>query len=491
MSNPKGDPANQLDLNPNATESKQDKLSGNATIVAPATAPGRGGIGVVRISGPKSFDIALKMIRLNNEKLEPRKAYFTSFVDKYDQTIDEGLCLYFPAPKSFTGEDVIELQGHGGPVVLNQIVRTATQYGARLAKPGEFSERAFLNGKIDLAQAEAIADLIASSSEQAAKSAMNSLQGVFSARVNALVEQLTQLRIYVEAAIDFPEEEIDFLSDTRLKTQLDALVKAFALLQQQAKQGVLLQEGMTLVLIGRPNAGKSSLLNALAGEDHAIVTDIPGTTRDLLKAHIHIDGMPINIVDTAGLRNSDDVVEAEGIKRAVAAIASADQLLWVCDVTQAQEDLADLCNTQGLDLAPLKALAEAGKLTMVKNKTDCLDNKEQGHDVSLSESPVIHTLGVSAKYGEGIDELRQHLRQLMGLESTHESTFSARRRHLEALRQAFDFVLQGQHQLSVAGAGELLAEDLRMAQQQLGEITGEFRSDDLLGRIFSSFCIGK
>ena len=457
--------------------SQHQETVAQETIVAQATAPGRGSVGIVRVSGPKAGEVAKALLK---QDLKPRYAHYLPFFDRNDNVIDEGLALYFPGPSSFTGEDVLELQGHGGPVILDLLQKEITSHGIRLARPGEFSERAFLNDKLDLAQAEAIADLIDSSSEEAARSAVRSLQGAFSKRVNELVEELINLRIYVEAAIDFPEEEIDFLSDGKVQGDLDRVIDKLSTVFTEARQGSLVRDGMTVVIAGRPNAGKSSLLNALSGRDSAIVTDIAGTTRDVLREHIHIDGMPLHIIDTAGLRDSDDVVEQIGVKRAFDEIASADLVLLMVDSTTTSA-------TNPHDIWPefVDRLPAGEKITVIRNKVD-LSSEEAG--VTEGEFPVIR---LCASTGKGVDNLRQHLKTLMGYTGTTEGSFSARRRHIEALEQARSYLSQGKEQLLGMGAGELLAEDLRQAQQALGKITGEFSSDDLLGRIFSSFCIGK
>ncbi|WP_339080695.1 tRNA uridine-5-carboxymethylaminomethyl(34) synthesis GTPase MnmE [Pseudomonas sp. TMP9] len=449
------------------------------TIAAVATAQGRGGVGIVRVSGPLANQLAQAICQ---RRLKPRYAHYGPFFADAEQVIDEGLALYFPGPNSFTGEDVLELQGHGGPVVLDLLLRRCVQLGARLARPGEFSERAFLNDKLDLAQAEAIADLIEASSEQAARNALRSLQGEFSRRVHGLTERLISLRIYVEAAIDFPEEEIDFLADGHVLSLLNGVRDDLAGVIREAGQGALLRDGMTVVIAGRPNAGKSSLLNALAGREAAIVTEIAGTTRDVLREHIHIDGMPLHVVDTAGLRNTDDQVERIGVQRALKAIAEADRILLVVDATAPEADDPFALWPEFLDLRP-----DPANVTLIRNKADL-----SGESVMLEVCNDRHvTISLSAKSTEGLDLLREHLKACMGYEQTSESSFSARRRHLEALQQASTHLEHGHAQLTLAGAGELLAEDLRMAQQALGEITGAFSSDDLLGRIFSSFCIGK
>ncbi|MFT6429519.1 MAG: tRNA modification GTPase [Halopseudomonas sp.] len=448
------------------------------TIAAIATPPGQGGVGIVRVSGPHALQVAQNISRLQPR---PRHAHYGTFWHG-NHALDQGLTLFFPGPHSFTGEDVLELQGHGGPVVLDLLLKACFDAGARPARPGEFSERAFLNDKLDLAQAEAIADLIEASSEQAARNALHSLQGVFSARVHALTEALIGLRIYVEAAIDFPEEEIDFLADGHVLGQLQAIREQLQGVKREAGQGALLRDGMTVVIAGRPNAGKSSLLNALAGKDSAIVTDIAGTTRDILREHIHIDGMPVHIFDTAGLRDTQDQVERIGVERAMLAIADADRILLMVDASQPEARHPDQLWPEFLTTPP-----DPAKVTLVLNKIDLTDETIGQHQAD--DGTV--TLRLSARSGEGVDMLREHLKSCMGYIQTNESLFSARRRHLEALDEASVLLEHGHWQLTTAGAGELLAEDLRMAQQVLGSITGEFSADDLLGRIFSSFCIGK
>lgn len=458
------------------TEMHQD------TIVALATPPGRGGVGIIRISGPKSADIGKT---ITGQSLKPRMATYLNFHLDNNQVVDKGIALYFKNPHSFTGEDVVELQGHGGPVVLDMLIKRIIQLGARMARPGEFSERAFLNDKIDLAQAEAIADLIDASSEQAAKSALKSLQGEFSNKVHALVELLIHLRLYVEAAIDFPEEEIDFLSDGKVEKDLQSIISSMTQLRQEAQQGAILRDGMNVVLAGKPNAGKSSLLNVLSGKDSAIVTDIPGTTRDILKEHIHIDGMPLHIIDTAGLRESGDHVEKIGITRAWQAIEQADRLLLVVDATDndpesSMQDVLTFLSTHIQQLPPL---------TVVHNKCDLLASPEELKNIE--QNTESKTLFISTKNTQGIDRLKQHLKDCMGYESTGDGVFMARRRHIEAIESASAHTENAMHQLTTYNAGELVAEELRQAQNQLCEITGEFSADDLLGRIFSSFCIGK
>ncbi|NMT62749.1 tRNA uridine-5-carboxymethylaminomethyl(34) synthesis GTPase MnmE [Marinobacter orientalis] len=450
------------------------------TIAAIATAPGQSGVGIVRVSGPDAAAIAQRMLGF---RPRPRYAHYGPFADTNNQLIDEGIGLFFPNPHSFTGEDVFELQGHGGTVILDLLLRTVCELGARLARPGEFSERAFLNDKLDLAQAEAIADLIESSSEQAARCAVRSLQGVFSRRIDALVEAVTHLRIYVEAAIDFPEEEIDFLADGKVANDLRAIIRDLQIILGEAQQGTILRDGMKVVIAGRPNAGKSSLLNALAGREAAIVTAVEGTTRDVLREHIHIDGMPLHIIDTAGLRDSPDEVEQIGIARAWEEIRQADRILLMVDATTTPETEPQRLWPDFIDQLPAGA-----PLTVIRNKVD-LSGEAVGIEQPTEEAaPVIR---IAARSADGLEVLREHLKQCMGFASTTEGGFIARRRHLDALERARDFLLQGQDQLQGFGAGELLAEDLRAAQDALGEITGAMTPDELLGKIFSSFCIGK
>jgi len=454
------------------------------TIVAQATPAGRGGVGIVRVSGPKAKAIASELVRA---ELKPRYAHYGAFYETEHSVIDQGIALFFQGPNSFTGEDVLELQGHGGPIIIDLLLQRILKLGARLARPGEFSERAFLNDKLDLAQAEAIADLIDSSSEQAARSALQTLQGVFSNRVHVLTEQLIHLRMYVEAAIDFPEEEIDFLADEKVQNDLLELLKNTEQLLAEAQQGAVMQEGMTVVLAGLPNAGKSSLLNALSGRDSAIVTDIPGTTRDVLKEQINIDGIPLHIIDTAGLRESPDKVEQEGIRRAWNEINNADKILLVVDSNETK-------TTHPHEIWPdfIDHLSSLEKVTLVQNKID-LSELDSGllEIKSDDKKDVCPVIRISAKQDIGIKELKNHLKKSVGFSDNVEGNFSARRRHIDAIENALSFIKNGKQQLEFMGAGELLAEDLRQAQQYLNEITGEFSSDDLLGRIFGSFCIGK
>ncbi len=444
------------------------------TIVALATPPGRGGIAIVRVSGPRVQAITLALL---NKIPQPRYAHFATFFDSTGLAIDEGLALFFSSPHSFTGEDVLELHGHGGPYVVDSIIKRIIELGARMARPGEFSERAFLNDKLDLAQAEAIADLIDAASTQAARSAVRSLQGEFSKKIHSLVEDIIKLRMYIEAAIDFVEEEIDFLADEQIITQLTAILSALELVQSQASQGALLREGITVVIAGEPNVGKSSLLNVLSGKESAIVTDIPGTTRDVLREQIQIDGMPIHVIDTAGLRESSDPVEQEGIRRARDEIARADIILFIVDVNK--ENNIELLNI-------LPQLPEHAVVIKVFNKID----KMLDHHSVLKEGMSIEIF-LSAKTGDGIELLKQAIKKQVGFQSNAEGIFSARRRHVDALMRAHEFLLSAYAQLKNHKAGELVAEDLRLTQLALNEITGEFTADDLLGKIFSSFCIGK
>ena len=441
------------------------------TIAAIATPPGNGGVGIIRISGTLVTEIAKQLL---NKSLIPRHALFTSFINNDDSIIDSGISLYFPAPASYTGEDILELQGHGGSVVLDMLLRRVLSLGARLANPGEFTERAFLNNKLDLAQAEAVADLIESSTEQSARSAQKSMQGVFSVQINELVTELTELRIYVEAAIDFVDEEIDFLTDGIVEKRIIRLLQSIRQIQKTAQQGRLLRDGMTVVLAGKPNAGKSSLLNALAGHEAAIVTDIAGTTRDVLRERIQLDGMPLHIIDTAGLRESENSIEKEGIRRAHEEILKADKILLLIDAREPE--------TEEL----LKTLPANIDITKVYNKIDLL-----GREPEIKQTENGYSCYLSIKTGAGMDLLKQHLKQSVGFNEATDNVFIARRRHIEAIRAGYQFVESALNQLQVSQAGELVAEDLRQAQMSLAEITGTVTSDDLLGKIFSSFCIGK
>ena len=446
------------------------------TIAAIATAPGRGGVGIVRVSGKQALPIAKVIL---GKEPKPRYAHYGDFLGAQGEVLDKGIALYFPNPNSFTGEDVLELQGHGGPVVLQWLLTRVVELGARLAEPGEFSKQAFMNDKLDLAQAEAIADLIEASSDQAAKSAIRSLQGDFSRQVNTLVEELIKLRIYVEAAIDFPEEEIDFLSDGKVAGQLDTILKQLHQVFAAAKQGALLREGMSVVILGRPNAGKSSLLNALSGKESAIVTDIAGTTRDIVREEINIDGMPLHILDTAGVREATDQVEQIGIERAWQALDSADRVLVMLQAGEA---------IHPEDQIILDKLPSHIPVTLVRNKIDLIQHDSM---IEIEQATQRTVVWLSAKHKLGLELLQNHLKTEMGYSQTEEGVFMARKRHLDALQTALNWAENGKQQLEEFAAGELLAEDLRLAQEALSEITGRFTSDDLLGHIFTSFCIGK
>lgn len=438
------------------------------TIVAESTPPGTGGVAIVRVSGELTESFARKLL---GSLPEPRSASYRTFRDANGKKLDSGLALYFPAPASFTGESVLELHGHGGPLVTSLVIDALVELGARRAQPGEFSERAFLNDKLDLVQAEAIADLINAGTAQAARAALRSLSGAFSTSVTALAEQLLRVRLHVEAALDFPEEEIDFLSDEVLLRRLDECGGAFEVLRQQATQGRILRDGFQVVIVGRPNAGKSSLLNLLSGQDAAIVTEVAGTTRDILREQIDIDGLAVELVDTAGLRDNPDRVEAEGIRRAREALRNADAVLWIRDATDdSPYDLDD-------------DLRDGMPVTIVRNKTDL-----SGEPAGVVDD---HTLNISAETGAGVAALRQRIRDLAGYQNLGQGAFTARKRHLHALERAAMHFRTGCTALEETRAGELLAEELRHSHQSLGEITGAVSSDDLLGRIFSEFCIGK
>lgn len=454
----------------------------NETICAIATPPGVGGVGIVRISGPGAVEIARSV---GGKVPAPRTAVFTRFRDVDGSLIDSGLMLFFPGPHSFTGEDVVEMQGHGGPVVLQMLLNRVRDLGARSARPGEFSERAFLNDKLDLAQAEAIADLVTSATDTAARAAQQSLSGVFSRRVAELQEAMTRMRVFVEAAIDFPDEEIDFLAESDILQQVQQTRETLALLLAEARQGRLLHDGLVLAIVGRPNAGKSSLLNALSGQDSAIVTETPGTTRDVLRERIDLDGVPAFIADTAGLRDTDDQIEAEGVRRARRALQTADLALLVVDTS------AEL----RAQLALRSEMPDPGRTLVVCNKCDLLEKDSAGQPASL-DTLEEHLAGIphvyiSASTGSGLVDLKARILQFVGTTEQSEGGFTARQRHVDALKRAAAHLQEGERQLSEYRAGELLAEELRLAQQDLGEITGETVADDLLGEIFSSFCIGK
>ena len=446
------------------------------TIVAIATPPGRGGVGIIRLSGPLAFSIAgLLSPKLHNRTVEPRQAVYSHFLDTVNgELIDDGIILFFKAPHSFTGEDVVELQCHGAPVVLDRLVAQCLLLGAKIARPGEFSQRAFLNDKIDLIQAEAVADLINASSETAARMAVKSLQGEFSKKINELNEKIIYLRLYIEATIDFSDEEIDFITEGKIGLKLTEALVMLDHIREQAVQGVLLREGLSVVIAGPPNAGKSTLINQLAGREIAIVTDIPGTTRDVMREQILLDDLPIHIIDTAGLRESEDIVEREGIKRALTEVKQADCVLWVTDIQHPlnSDEIISKLSKDTLSKVPV---------IHIINKIDAV-----GYQVAAQENQVY----LSALTGEGIGFLKEKIKKLVGYQPT-EGIFLARRRHLQALDTANELLLSAQEQLGGARAPELLAEDLRLAHNALSEITGEFTSDDLLGKIFSTFCIGK
>lgn len=461
------------------------------TIAAIATGAGKAGIGVVRVSGPLAPRIAQA---ITGESLEVRHAHYLPFLNAEQQSLDVGIALFFKAPHSYTGEDVLELQGHGGAVILDMVLARVLECGARLARPGEFTERAFLNDKLDLAQAEAVSDLIESSSVSAAQAAVRSMSGEFSQSIAQVQTELTALRAWLEAALDFSEEEIDFLADPQLKVRAESIVQDFEQLLQRAQQGQRLRDGLSVVIAGVTNAGKSSLLNALSGEDSAIVTDIEGTTRDVLHEHITLDGVPLHIIDTAGLRETDDAVEKEGISRARKAIDAADHVLVIADV-------------QRMDL-PVLQLPESVSATLVLNKMDLAEGSnaihsvEQGKLDALIANAAQLTLAfkdltpddlvcVSVKTGDGLDALKNKLLELIGHDAQLEGAFLARRRHLDALGRAKEATHTALERLHDAQMPELAAEELRQAQLALDSVTGRFDSEDLLGEIFGSFCIGK
>lgn len=442
------------------------------TIVAAATPPGIGGIAVVRLSGADVPRLAEVMLR---GLPEPRRATLREFRDAQGRLLDRGIALYFPAPHSFTGEAVLELQGHAGPVVVAGIVDAALALGARRAEPGEFSQRAFLNDRLDLAQAEALADLVASGSAQAARAALRSLSGEFSTAVKAVAEHLAQLRMHVEAAIDFPEEEIDFLADDALAARLRAGEDELRTLRERAAAGRVLADGYRVVIVGRPNAGKSSLLNRLAGHETAIVTEVAGTTRDVLRERINLDGLVVELVDTAGLRSDPDRIEAEGIRRAREALRSADAVLWLRDAGAGAAE----------DDRPDEELPSGVPVVTVDNKIDLT-----GAAAGLRERAPPR-VAISALTGAGLDSLRSAIAGLAGYRDSGEGAFTARKRHIDAIERAFAHFRAGTEALERTGAGELLAEELRLAHAALGEITGRVTTEELLGRIFSEFCIGK
>ena len=461
------------------------------TITAIATPQGRGSVGIVRISGVDAKSIALKIMgdrwaRIESRCLQPRMMQWTKFYDTKNNIIDSGIILFFENPHSFTGEDVIELHSHGSPFVLDQLIKVAIDHGARMARPGEFSQRAFLNKKIDLTQAEAIADLIHANSEQAARSAVRSLQGEFSKKINALQQSLIKLRMQIEAMIDFPEEEIDFLSDQHVHQLLQKTIDDVLHVKKQATQGVLLQNGLHVVIVGKPNAGKSSLLNYLSGRESAIVTEIPGTTRDVLRELIHLDGIPLHIIDTAGLRETVDVVEQEGVRRAISEMQKADLILLITELGIGNQAFENKNSQPVFEFYQQFNLPKEIPVLLIKNKIDLVDEQPEimNHDNFLE-------IKISIKKNKGMNFLIEAIKKIAGIQPESDNAFIARRRHVDAIERAHAFLLKGQEQLNHFRAGELLAEDLRLGQQALSEITGEFSSEDLLGEIFSSFCIGK
>ena len=441
------------------------------TICAIASAIGQSGIGIIRVSGPLARSIAKQILHTD---LKPRYAYYGAFYGNDNSIIDKGVAILFSAPNSFTGEDVVEFHGHGGSSVLRKLLETIIESNVRLAEPGEFTKRAFLNGKMDLIQAEAVQDLIQSNSEESALSAVRSLTGEFSAKINKILSELVSLRVFVEATIDFSDEEIDFIESHDVSNKLHNLKQKLLDIHKTATQGAILRDGIHVAIAGKPNAGKSSLLNMLTKQSSAIVTDIAGTTRDVLKETIHLDGMPVHIIDTAGLHNSDDLIEQEGIRRAHNEINNADVILLVYDSTDSE-----------LDLGILPDSVKNKPKILVRNKIDLAGNKS-----SVKKVGNITEISISAKNGDGIDTLRESLSEFAGLNSGIEGVFVARKRHLDAIEETLEFINSASSQLN-SGSSELVAEDLRQAGMKLGQITGEFSSDDLLGEIFSSFCIGK
>lgn len=441
------------------------------TICALATAYGQSGIGVIRVTGPLSKSISKKIL---HQDLQPRYAYYGSFFDNDNNLIDKGVAIAFPGPNSYTGEDVVEFQGHGGVSVIRKLLETIISLDVRVAEPGEFTKRAFLNGKMDLVQAEAVQDLIQSSSEESALSAVRSLTGEFSEKINQILSELIALRVFVEATIDFSDEEIDFLESHEVSSKLHSLKVTLLNILESANQGAILRDGIHVAIAGKPNAGKSSLLNSLTKQPSAIVTDVAGTTRDVLKETIQIDGMPIHIIDTAGLHNSDNIIEQEGIRRAHTEINNADVVLLVYDASD-----------KSVDLSILPESVKDKPKIVIKNKIDLTGSKTGIQNIQ--NNPEI---SISAKNGDGINIVRKALADFAGLNSNTEGVFLARKRHIIAINETLSFINSAISQLD-GGASELVAEDLRQAGMHLGQITGEFSSDDLLGQIFSSFCIGK
>ena len=441
------------------------------TICALATAYGQSGIGVIRVTGPLSKSISKKIL---HQDLEPRYAYYGSFFDNDNNLIDKGVAIAFPGPNSYTGEDVVEFQGHGGVSVIRKLLETIISLDVRVAEPGEFTKRAFLNGKMDLVQAEAVQDLIQSSSEESALSAVRSLTGEFSEKINQILSELIALRVFVEATIDFSDEEIDFLESHEVSSKLYSLKLTLLNILESANQGAILRDGIHVAIAGKPNAGKSSLLNSLTKQPSAIVTDVAGTTRDVLKETIQIDGMPIHIIDTAGLHNSDNIIEQEGIRRAHTEINNADVVLLVYDASD-----------KSVDLSILPESVKDKPKIVIKNKIDLTGSKTGIQNIQSNPE-----ISISAKNGDGINIVIKALADFAGLNSNTEGVFLARKRHIIAINETLSFINSAISQLD-GGASELVAEDLRQAGMHLGQITGEFSSDDLLGQIFSSFCIGK
>lgn len=452
------------------------------TIAAIATANGSGGIGIVRLSGACALSIGQQ---ITERALKPRISSYSAFKDNKGETIDHGIAIFFEGPASYTGEDVVELQAHGGSVVLDLLLKEALSQGARMARPGEFSERAFLNDKIDLLQAESVADIIESHSEAALRSSIRTYSGEFSKKINALVKEITELRMYVEAAIDFPEEEVDFVSDGYIKNSLLTLLQSVESILKQSNAGAILSHGIDVAIIGKPNAGKSSLLNALAAEEVAIVTEQAGTTRDLVKQHLVLEDIPLNVIDTAGLRHSDDLIEQEGIKRVRSVTEGADAIFYIRDVSIEgegfnEETMRSLIKTHELSFNPKT------QFFIINNKVDLI-----GKQPSFSKQDRFFVISLSAKEKDGVALIAKAIKQHFHLENTTENAFSARRRHITQIEATMDSLEKGLAQLEGPQAGELVAEDLRQAQNALGQITGKVSSDDLLGEIFSSFCIGK
>ena len=462
----------------------------NDTIVAIATPPGNGGIGVLRLSGPLSRYIGQTLS--GRETLSPRLAHYCYFRDGEQQLIDNGLLLFFPTPHSFTGEDVVELQGHGGHMVMNLLLNRCIQLGAREARAGEFSERAFLNDKLDLIQAEAIADLINAQTETAARQAQASLQGVFSEQVTLLARELLSLRVFVEAAIDFPEEEIDFLTEGSVAKRLTQILKTGSNLRKQAQQGVIYSHGATVVLAGKPNAGKSSLMNALAEDQVAIVTPQAGTTRDIVKEHINLAGIPIKLTDTAGLRESADIIEQEGVKRAIQAIGHADLTLLVIDDADSDYSAKQLLDEVGVATNVITVINKIDLTGREPGIIDATSISNSPRNPSIISPPQLPAVALSTQSGDGLDALKIAILDALGISSDGAtSLFSARERHVKALDAALATLAAAETQFLASGAGELLAEDLKRAHDQLAAITGKVTSDALLGEIFSTFCIGK